>query len=147
MSGINLQSSPAVYAGMLRKKLSKFNDKVLHCDIEPLFDKSAKESKKINFDEWYHQEIYANAKRSCSISRKDIIESLPENEIGVRKNGQYDIFKDSAMLGFYINGNPVRFARNPALVSLRQIAWEVLTSMKRNSMKSNNIIIQQMNIM
>ncbi len=147
VSGINLQSSPAVYAGMLRKKLSKFNDKVLQCDIEPLFDKSAKESKKINFDEWYHQEIYANAKRSCSISRKDIIESLPENEIGVRKNGQYDIFKDSAMLGFYINGNPVRFAQNPALVSLRQIAWEVLTSMKKNSMKSNNIIIQQMNIM
>ncbi len=145
VSGINMQSTPATYAGLLRKKLSKVNDKILQCDIAPLLDKSAHESTKLSFDEWYHQEVYANAKRGCSISRKDIIENLPENEIGVRKDGQYNLFKDSTMLGFYINGVPVRFTQNPAFVSLRQIAWEVLTGMKKNSMKSNNIIIQQMN--
>ena len=131
VSDINMQSSPTVYAGMLRKKLSRINDRKLQCDIEPLYDGSAHETKKLSFDEWYHQEIYSNVKRGCSISRKDIIENFPENEIGVRKDGQYDIFKDSSMLGFYINGVPVRFIQNPAFVSLRQIAWEVLESLGR----------------
>lgn len=147
VSDVNMQSTPAVYAGLLGKKLLKINDKMLQCNIEPLYDRSAHESKKLSFDEWYHQEIYTNVKRGCSISRKDIIENLPENEIGVRKDDQYDLFKDSTMLGFYINGVPVRFSQNPAFISLRQIAWEVLRSMTKNSMKSNNIIITQMNIM
>ena len=127
---INMQATPATYAGLLYKKLARANDKFLQCDIEPLFDRSAHEAKMVDFDEWYHQEVYANVRRGCSISRKDIIENLPENEIGVRKSGKYDIFKDSTMLGFYINGMPIRFSQNPAFVSLRQIAWEVIESLK-----------------
>ena len=73
VSDVNMQSTPAVYAGLLGKKLLKINDKMLQCNIEPLYDRSAHESKKLSFDEWYHQEIYTNVKRGCSISRKGCI--------------------------------------------------------------------------
>ena len=123
----------AVYAGLVAKKLSK-NGITLETTLKPLCQFSlAPQPKMVNFDQWYDEEVLDDTENK--MSRKNIIENIAEKAGGCHVDTDMTIeeatFRIPEALKIIINSQQVAFNPAPMYVSLRQIAWEVLESLKR----------------
>ncbi len=124
-----------IYAGLLKKTMTNgLNGKMPTLNFEPLLEANNHGSKWEDFDTWYKGQTmfeYGQLK----MTRKDIICTLANKEGGahvdLNYSDDYKYFKEPTMLDININGLLARFNQNPVYVSVRQIAWEVLESMKR----------------
>lgn len=123
----------AVYAGLVAKKLSQ-NGTTLETTLKPLCQFShAPQPKMVNFDQWYNEEVLDDTENK--MSRKNIIENIAEKAGGCHVDEDMTIeeatFRIPEALKIIINGQQVAFNPAPMYVSLRQIVWEVLESLKR----------------
>lgn len=122
-----IEQSNEEYDGLIRKEINENGE----YNLFPLLD-SAEQIKWKSFDSWYNQPIHAF--RDVTLNRKQIIESVAESEGNLSRSlpDYYALFRDSKSLRVRVNGKDIVFNQNPVYVSLRQIAWEVLESLKRN---------------
>ena len=123
----------AVYAGLVAKRLRQQGD-TLETTLKPLCQFSnAPRPKMVNFDQWYEEEVLDDTQ--YQMSRKNIIEHIAEKAGGCHVDGDMEIeeaiFRAPEALKIIINGQQVAFNPAPIYVSLRQIAWEVLESLKK----------------
>lgn len=123
----------AVYAGLVAKKLSQ-DGTTLETTLKPLCQFShAPQPKMVNFDQWYNEEVLDDTENK--MSRKNIIENIAEKAGGCHVDEDMTVeeatFRIPEALKIIINGQQVAFTPAPMYVSLRQIAWEVLESLKR----------------
>ena len=124
----------AVYAGLVAKRLRQQGD-TLETTLKPLCQFSnASRPKMVNFDQWYEEEVLDDDTEN-KMSRKNIIENIAEKAGGCHVDEDMTVeeatFRIPEALKIIINGQQVAFNPAPIYVSLRQIAWEVLESLKR----------------
>lgn len=122
----------AVYAGLVAKRLGQQGN-TLETTLKPLCQFSlAPQPKMVNFDQWYDEEVLDDTENK--MSRKNIIENIAEKAGGCHVDTDMTIeeakFRIPEALKIIINSQQVAFNPAPIYVSLRQIAWEVLESLK-----------------
>lgn len=122
----------AVYAGLVAKRLRQQGN-TLETTLKPLCQFSvAPQPKMVNFDQWYDEEVLDDTENK--MSRKNIIENIAEKAGGCHVDTDMTIeeakFRIPESLKIIINSQQVAFNPAPIYVSLRQIAWEVLESLK-----------------
>ena len=123
----------AVYAGLVAKRLRQQGN-TLETTLKPLCQFSlAPQPKMVNFDQWYDEEVLDDTENK--MSRKNIIENIAEKAGGCHVDEDMTIeeatFRIPEALKIIINGQQVAFNPAPMYVSLRQIAWEVLESLRQ----------------
>ena len=120
-----------VYGGLLSKLVTK-GEKGLNLDYHPLLGKN-KWAQMLSFNDWYTAIVFKDQK--FELSREDCINIVADKDGGAhldkRIPAKYSCFREPTALQFIIDGQIAVFNQNPVYVSLRQIAWEVLESLKR----------------
>ncbi len=125
-----------IYMGLVIKKISGI-DNELKYQFVPLFHQpNWQRQDKLKFHDWYTQIIYADPTGS-SLTRENLILSIAEqdggNHFDLKINNHYYQFKQKDSLKLNVNGRVVIFENNPAFVSLRQIANEVLEGLNHDA--------------
>ncbi len=119
-----------VYGGLLHKRV-KNGENGLVLDFEPLLGAN-RLAKTTSFEEWYKAVVFENAE--FRLSREECINEVADKDGGAHLDklihANYACFRQPTALQFIIDGEVARFNQNPVYVSLRQIAWEVLESLK-----------------
>lgn len=120
-----------VYGGLLSKLVTN-GEKGLNLDYHPLLGKN-KWAQMLSFNDWYTAIVFKDQK--FELSREDCINIVADKDGGAhldkRIPAKYSCFREPTALQFIIDGQIAVFNQNPVYVSLRQIAWEVLESLKR----------------
>ena len=100
-------------------------------DFEPLLGANQL-AKTTSFEKWYGAVVFENAE--FRLSREECINEVADKDGGAHLDklihANYACFRQPTALQFIIDGEVARFNQNPVYVSLRQIAWEVLESLK-----------------
>ena len=121
-----------VYGGLLSKHVTN-GEKELNFDYRPLLGANRRVSEK-PFEEWYKAIVFKNEK--FQLSREDCINIVADKDGGAHLDRnvpvEYACFREPTALQTIIDGQVAVFNQNPVYVSIRQIAWEVLESVKRN---------------
>ena len=120
-----------VYGGLLKKKVTKGSNGLV-LDFEPLKDINRNINMQ-SLDEWYSREVvFENAE--YKFTREDCINVVADKDGGAHLDKfipeSYHCFREPTALEIIIDGQLARFNQNPVYVSLRQIAWEVIESLK-----------------
>jgi len=126
-----------IYMGLVIKEISG-NNGTYKYNFKPLFYKpSWQKQDYLPFLNWYEQVIYYDSTGS-SLTREDLILSIAEqdggNHFDIKLNNKYYQFKQKNSLKLNVNGRIVVFENNPAFSSVRQIAHEVLESLKKSDL-------------
>ena len=120
-----------VYGGLLSKIVTN-GEKGLNLDYHPLLGKN-KWAQMLSFNDWYTAIVFKDQK--FELSREDCINIVADKDGGAhldkRIPAKYSCFREPTALQFIIDGQIAVFNQNPVYVSLRQIAWEVLESLKQ----------------
>ena len=120
-----------VYGGLLSKLVTN-GERGLNLDYQPLLNKN-RDSQMLSFNDWYTAIVFKDQK--FELSREDCINIVADKDGGAhldkRIPAKYSCFREPTALQFIIDGQIAVFNQNPVYVSLRQIAWEVLESLKR----------------
>jgi len=120
-----------IYMGLVIKKITGLNNELTYHFV-PLFEQpNWQRQDRLPFDSWYKQNIYIDPTGSA-LTRESLILSVAEqdggNHFDIKINNHYYQFKQKDSLKLNVNGRVVVFENNPAYVSLRQIAHEVMES-------------------
>ena len=119
-----------VYGGLLIKKVTN-KDNGLNLDFLPLLGAN-KNSKTLPFEEWYQGVVFES--KEYSFTRENCIEYVADKDGGAHLDRNipmdYYTFRQPTALHVLIDGQLAVFNQNPVYVSVRQIAWEVLESVK-----------------
>jgi len=134
MSNQVISISDSIYAGLLIKKMSNGDrEHFPTLDFAPLLEANLHDTTKVDFDTWYTGQTMFEC-MGLKMTRKDIIYMLANREGGahvdLRYSDAYKYFKEPTMLNITINGLKACFRQNPVYVSVRQIAWELMESLK-----------------
>lgn len=129
-----IEMGDGVYAGLLRKKMANGDrEHFPTLDFAPLKEANLHDTHKVDFDTWYTGQTMFEC-LGLKMTRKDIICTLANKEGGahvdLNYSADYNYFKEPTMLDININGTRACFRQNPVYVSARQIAWEVMESLK-----------------
>ena len=120
-----------VYGGLLSKMVTN-GEHGLNLDYQPLLDRNRNADKQ-SFDDWYTAIVFKDS--TFQLSREDCINIVAEKDGGAhldkRIPPKYSCFREPTALQFIVDGQIAVFNQNPVYVSIRQIAWEVLESLKR----------------
>lgn len=119
-----------VYAGLVSKSM---DGSFAITRLKPLcLFSNAPEPRMRSFDDWYNDEVLDDTLHQ--MTRKNIIENIAEKEGGCHvdpdSTPEQKAFQKKESLRIYLNGEQIEFQPAPVYVSLRQIAWEVLESLK-----------------
>jgi hypothetical protein len=121
-----------IYAGLLAKSLTTNNNEYI-LDFTPLKEKNNKYAEWKSFDEWYEKTIIFK-NNSYKMTRKDVVEIITDKDGGSHFDptipDKYDIFRHPTSLNITLNGTLAVFNQNPVYVSLLQIAYEVVESIR-----------------
>ena len=86
-----------------------------------------------SFDEWYNDEVLDDGTQK--MSRKSVIENIAEKvggcHLDTNSTNEQKTFQKPEALRAVLNGKQIEFQPAPIYVSLRQIAWEVIESLKQ----------------
>lgn len=102
------------------------------CDFIPPPDKI----KKVRFDDWWNKIVLVDAKHKSILTRKDVVLTVANQDGGAHidpnLNEAYADLTRFNGLGYHVivNGKEQKFIVGPELASIRQIAYEVLKSLK-----------------
>ena len=123
----------SVYAGLVSKSMRKVGY-IYMMTLKPLchYGKVIELQMK-SFDEWYNDEVLDDGTQK--MSRKSVIENIAEKEGGchldTNSTNEQKTFQKPEALRAVLNGKQIEFQPAPIYVSLRQIAWEVIESLKQ----------------
>ena len=120
-----------VYGGLLSKHVTN-GEKGLNLDYRPLLGANRSANEK-PFEEWYKAIVFKN--EMFQLSREDCINKVADKDGGAHLDRnvpvEYACFREPTALQTIVDGQVAVFNQNPVYVSVRQIAWEVLESVKR----------------
>lgn len=131
----------AVYAGLVSKKLKQAGDGLM-VSLQPLckFGHYRQQQLK-SFDDWYNDEVLDDTLQK--MTRKNVIENIAEKEGGchydTKSTPEQRTFQKPGSLCVVLNGTAVEFQPAPVYTTLRQIAWEVIESLKLETAKRQDI--------
>lgn len=131
VSNISICTYANFYGGLLKKKIQNLNGE-LTLDFLPLLDAN-RTVRWLSFDEWYKGTVLESP-TPMKMTRKDIIEIVTDKDGGAHIDSKipenYAEFRESTSLHYKLNGKDAIFNQNPVYVSVRQIAYELLESLK-----------------
>ena len=120
-----------VYGGLLSKIVTN-GEKGLNLDYQPLLGKNTS-ARMLSFNDWYTAIVFKD--QTFELSREDCINIVADKDGGAHLDKRiplkYSCFREPTALRFIVDGQIAVFNQNPVYVSLRQIAWEVLESLKQ----------------
>ena len=86
------------------------------------------------FAKWWEEVVFSDSTTNQQLSRWDIIDMLANKDGGAHFDPnipvKYDTFRHPDLFEVYFGSTKVPFSKNPVYVSVRQIAWEVMESLK-----------------
>lgn len=129
----NIQFNQFIYAGLLQKTMTQNESDEFSLDFLPLLDRNNNGLRYLNFANWYENTtVFENS--SFTLTRKDVIETVTDKDGGAHFDPtipeEYAAFRKPTSLNIKINGQDAVFKQNPVYVTLRQIAYELLHSLK-----------------
>lgn len=118
-----------VYISLLNVNVTN-DDGVAHYHFKPILDFLG-ETKMDTFEKWYNQVVYHID--SEELTRKKLIDCIAEKEGGAHFDdtigpSAYVNLRNGDAQRLTVNGSVIVFEENPAFLSLRQIAHEVLST-------------------
>lgn len=120
-----------VYGGLLKKKVCNMPEG-LKFDFAPLFDAN-RGVKQTSFEDWYKNDKVLKV-GGYEFTREDCIENVADKDGGAHFDPvipiDYYALRQPTSLKIIVDGQVARFNQNPVYVSVRQIAWEVLETLK-----------------
>ena len=121
----------AVDIYMLGVHIKNSPEGIISYECTPILGRNSFRSSEVSFEEWYNQTVFALP--GLVLTRKDLIESIAEQDGGVHFDENlsleaYCALRRGDAFQWNVNGTIVEFENNPAYASLRQIAYEVLTT-------------------
>lgn len=130
----------AVYAGLVSKKVEQVGS-LIKIGLQPLCKFGHYKQQQLkSFEDWYNDEVLDDTKQK--MTRKNVIENIAEKEGGchydTNSTPEQQTFQKPESLRVILNGAQIEFMPAPVYTSLRQIAWEVLESLKRDAYKKSN---------
>lgn len=118
------------YMGLVKKSVQTIANNRQSYRYEPL-EGANKGAQMLPYKDWYNEKVLKLGQ--FSLSRREIVEIITDKD-GVWSNPQYgeafEFFSQPQALQLEVNGEIIHFENNPVYVSLAQIAWEVMESMK-----------------
>lgn len=123
----------AVYAGLVRKRVELSTDVFLLLDFEPMLDFAAEKNQLKSVEDWKSEVVFRDG--NVTLTREQVIQNVANKDGGAHFDmnipNDYASFREPNSLRIQINGQVAVFRQNPVYVSLRQIAWEVLETLKK----------------
>lgn len=124
------------YMGLVKKSVKTIADNRQSYRYEPI-EGANRDSQLLSYSDWYNETIFELGQ--FSLNRREIVEIITDKD-GVWSHPQYSeafkFFSQPQALQLEVNGEIIHFENNPVYVSLVQIAWEVMESLKgENNLK------------
>lgn len=130
-------TTASVFMGLLKKILWGQNNGEYVVDVEPMRDWHSQKNRYLSFNEWLNEIIFEDSEKKISLSRLKAIKVVANKEGGAHLEATipnyYLAFRSKDLLKIRCNGEPLCFTRNPVFVSIRQIAWELIESLKHSN--------------
>ena len=122
--------------GLVKKSVKTIADNRQSYRYEPI-EGANRDSQLLSYSDWYNETIFELGQ--FSLNRREIVEIITDKD-GVWSHPQYseafEFFSQPQALQLEVNGEIIHFENNPVYVSLVQIAWEVMESLKgENNLK------------
>lgn len=130
-------TTASVFMGLLKKILWGQGNGEYVVEVEPMRDWHSQKNRYLSFNEWLNEIIFEDSEKDFSLSRLKAIKVVANKEGGAHLDEKipnyYLAFRSKDLLKIRCNGEPLCFTRNPVFVSIRQIAWELLESLKHSN--------------
>ena len=103
--------------------------------LEPLYKEQSliKRSISIDFNTWYNNKVFVNS--DISLSRKELLQFVCDKESDEIKNKLYRTLQLAS--GIIINNKLAHFSQNPLDVSIQEILYETLESLRIEGITEN----------
>lgn len=131
-----------IYVGLAEKGLSVDNSGKLVANIRYKGDRDLSIHHDMSLDEWLDEVIFCEYKGDDSVvyTRIKAIKEVSDKDGGAHFDPkiprEYDNFRHPELAKIIYPGGMFTYSCNPVYVSIRQMAWEVLESLKRNNLLS-----------
>ena len=141
ISNVNL-TTLSVYAGLLIKTLNKYSDGTIVADVKPKMDNFLEVNRKVTLEDWLNETVFYDYRTNFGLTRLESIKMVANKDGGTHLEQElpieYDTFRQPTLAKIFFGNQEVPFTRNPVYVSLRQMAWEFLETLKRNRLSEEN---------
>ncbi len=136
MSGISFPSDN-VYAGLIIKTLRSTGNNQCVLEYNHKANRFSEINKELKLSDWLKEIILANPNNNETLSRREalVATAYGNNAIdGADLFKKYKKFANPRLFNTDWVRQQVAYKRNPVSASVRQIAWEVLESFKKNNL-------------
>lgn len=127
-----------IFGGLILKTIKNDSHSSFVADVKIWGDESIRPYKLISLDKWLQEEVFCDVKKNISLNRIEAIKFVANKDGGSHFDRKvpkrYEMFRHPETFKIYVNGKDVPFSRNPVYVTLRQIAWEVIESFKKENL-------------
>ena len=131
--GINISAS-SVYTGLLINVVNCKEGGGYVADIKAKAGEQSHVNKNLPFSQWWNEIVFSDAVANQQMSRWNVIQMVANKDGGAHFDPdvpvQYDTFRHPDLFEVRFGATKVPFSKNPVYVSVRQIAWEVVESLK-----------------
>lgn len=140
--GVNV-SAASVYAGLIIKTINRANGcEGYVADTKINGAQFEQTHRMLSLKEWMNEEVFCDKVGGKSLTRWGVISMLANRDGGAHFDPKvplkYDTFRHPNLFTVHFGHVEVPFSRNPVYVSVRQIAWEVMESLK--GIKENKLM-------
>lgn len=132
--GVNVALA-SVYAGLIIKTINRADEEGYVADTMIKCSQFEQTHRMLPLKEWMNEKVFLDKVGGNSLTRWGVISMLANKDGGAHFDPKvpvkYDTFRHPNLFKVSFGSIEVPFSRNPVYVSVRQIAWEVLESLKR----------------
>ena len=129
-----------IYVGLAEKSLSVKSNGELVADIRYKGDRDLSAHHDLSLDEWLDEVIFCEYKKENPVeyTRIKAIKEVADKDGGAHFDPkipkEYDTFRHPELAKIIYPGGMFTYSCNPVYVSIRQMAWEVLETLKQNNL-------------
>ena len=133
--GVNVAAA-SVYAGLIIKTINRVEGGVGYV-ADAVIKGAAFEHTHhwLSLNEWMNEVVFRDDSKNKKLSRWDVICMIANKDGGAHFDPnvpiKYDTFRHPNLFTVSFGETIIPFSKNPVYVSVRQMAWEVLESIKR----------------
>lgn len=133
--GVNVATA-SVYAGLIIKTINRGEGGVGYvADVVIKGTEFEHTHHWLSLNEWMNEEVFRDNESREKLSRWNVISMIANKDGGAHFDPKvpikYDTFRRPDLFTVSFGETVIPFSKNPVYVSVRQIAWEVLESVRR----------------
>jgi len=130
--GLNVPAS-SVYTGLLINTINNWGNGYI-ADVKIKSNAFSQVNRMLPFEQWWNEVVFCDTIANQQMSRWDVIRMIANKDGGAHFDPsvpiQYETFRHPNLFKVYFGTTIIPFSKNPVYVSVRQIAWEVMESLK-----------------